>query len=727
MHKELTVAGFLNEIKRERVSGREFLALIGHSQISNEDYTEIKENPALTYERLSEILINSPLTSEDYEQMLDTVRYRRAIREQQRQNEKKAAAAAKALKQQQEQEERIYSEVTDEITLGEDSEDTDTVESEYEDLWEEGGKQSAYAAQPMPEDKSLYFDEYGENEDFEENASRENSARRIICVTLGLVLAFLSFFIRYKTTGEWLLADGSYKPPETYEEAFALLAERTAIQTLPETRAAPEHIYRAEKFAEPKSLLTDFLSTSDYIFSAENDEINAVRISGGKISPSDSYRKEGLIGIFIADNKLYAVYTGEYGVSFTYAVNETEETLEFTQPCVSVLTFDAQSWNGAPISEYRQDGVFSDIIAVGGEYFLITDYAVNNTVSAENPDGYIPTALFSGERRYIPLENITFIEDSPYKAMTVAGILNTENIYAAAGGYTEGVYSGGGSLLLSFPNDGNTDFIKYNVYEKRLETPIVSKVNGDVPSGFADVRNAYIRIIAVGAGESILYVFDEGFARVSAVEKIAPGEIPKGAAFDDGNAYIIAENLYAIDTSSPEYPIPVSGLSTLVLDVTDLNYYGWGEDGYVTIGMEADEYGNRIGVRVTLYEYREHAPPEKKASKLLQPPNPDWNDYMSSPIENPGQAGAAAVSRESGIIVVPISYFDMVTRVERYIVLGYDGSGEFTEKGTVDEFVDAYSKNYAAAVSEGYIYCFFGDMIKSAATDTTIVGIYSKS
>jgi len=752
-NKELTVTEFLREVKREQVSGREFLALIGHSRISNEDYTEIKETPSLTYKRLVEILVNSPLVGEDYQRMLDTMRERRAFRERiKRERAEKAAVFAdsiaenteniennKSIKNTEKTEKTEITEITEEITLGGDSEDIEIISvddaesAEFEELWGGGAK----LVNTEQESKKSYFDEYGENEDFDENAPRENRAKKIICLCLMPVLVFLSFFIRFHDTGSWFFIDNSYKPPENYADLFALLSKQSAVPDSTGDFAGgetvPQKQYRAENFGNNKSVFSSVVSVSGHIFTVSGDSIDALRITNGKISGASSYKNDNLIGIFAQKDRLFAVYSDEYAVGFDYDITgENDEIiakrLEFNQPCADIKVFDAANWNGVPIEEYRQDGVFSDIIVKNGGVLLMTRYAVNNTVFADNPDGYIPSRTLSGERSYIPFENITFTEDSPYNGITVIGAFSgTEaDCFAVTGAYASGAYLGDNALLLTLPVDNRTELIKYSVFGNALSNPVTALVDGAAPDAYADIRNGVIRAAAFNnAGETAdytsLYVFDDNMTLLSSVEKIAPGETPRGIAFDEKRAYIIAEKLYAIDTSRPESPLPVSEINAMI---SDKEYYGWGENNFVSIGVEADEYGNRLGIRVNMYAYKTNSAPEIEGTILLAPPNPAWNDSVASPVEK--TPGAAAVSYGSGIIVVPVIYADDVMRVEKYFVLSYDDINKFTVKGDIHEYVNAYSGKYASAVADGYIYCFFGDMIQSAATDTTIVDIYNK-
>lgn len=61
---------FIKVVFHHKLTGKEFLSILGNSKISNKAYQEIENNPGLTVKRLIEILEESPLTSEDYQRLI---------------------------------------------------------------------------------------------------------------------------------------------------------------------------------------------------------------------------------------------------------------------------------------------------------------------------------------------------------------------------------------------------------------------------------------------------------------------------------------------------------------------------------------------------------------------------------------------------------------------------------------------------------------------------------
>ena len=82
----MDAAAFIKIVRCHKLTGREFLSILGNSKISNKAYQEIESNPGLTVKRLIELLEESPLTSADYERLAIAV---------QRMAELKAEAKAK--------------------------------------------------------------------------------------------------------------------------------------------------------------------------------------------------------------------------------------------------------------------------------------------------------------------------------------------------------------------------------------------------------------------------------------------------------------------------------------------------------------------------------------------------------------------------------------------------------------------------------------------------------
>lgn len=89
---ELTAGTFLKSLRQLKISGSEFLDLLGNSRIGNSEYRYIEENPHLRFDELLAVLDNSVLTSEDYRVLLAAATHRKKLRDERRRREEEAVA-----------------------------------------------------------------------------------------------------------------------------------------------------------------------------------------------------------------------------------------------------------------------------------------------------------------------------------------------------------------------------------------------------------------------------------------------------------------------------------------------------------------------------------------------------------------------------------------------------------------------------------------------------------
>ncbi len=84
---EITAGKFLKKLREMKISGSEFLELLGNSRIGNIAYRRIEENPHLRFDELLQILDSSELAHEDYSAMLNVAMSRRKQSEDRKKRE----------------------------------------------------------------------------------------------------------------------------------------------------------------------------------------------------------------------------------------------------------------------------------------------------------------------------------------------------------------------------------------------------------------------------------------------------------------------------------------------------------------------------------------------------------------------------------------------------------------------------------------------------------------
>lgn len=84
---EMTAGVFLRKLKELKISGSDFLELLGNSKIGNMEFRRIEENPHLKFDELLQILDNSVLSSDDYRMIIAVASQRKELSEQRKRRE----------------------------------------------------------------------------------------------------------------------------------------------------------------------------------------------------------------------------------------------------------------------------------------------------------------------------------------------------------------------------------------------------------------------------------------------------------------------------------------------------------------------------------------------------------------------------------------------------------------------------------------------------------------
>lgn len=84
---DMTAGVFLRKLKELKISGSDFLELLGNSKIGNMEFRRIEENPHLKFDELLQILDNSVLTSDDYRMIIAVATQRKELTEQRKRRE----------------------------------------------------------------------------------------------------------------------------------------------------------------------------------------------------------------------------------------------------------------------------------------------------------------------------------------------------------------------------------------------------------------------------------------------------------------------------------------------------------------------------------------------------------------------------------------------------------------------------------------------------------------
>ena len=84
---DMTAGVFLRKLKELKISGSDFLELLGNSKIGNMEFGRIEENPHLKFDELLQILDNSVLSGDDYRMIIAVATQRKELAEQRKRRE----------------------------------------------------------------------------------------------------------------------------------------------------------------------------------------------------------------------------------------------------------------------------------------------------------------------------------------------------------------------------------------------------------------------------------------------------------------------------------------------------------------------------------------------------------------------------------------------------------------------------------------------------------------
>ncbi len=138
---DMTAGVFLRKLKELKISGSDFLELLGNSKIGNMEFRRIEENPHLKFDELLQILDNSVLTGDDYRMIIAVATQRKELTEQRKRREEETLRRmteelTERKNRQKAEEQKRDEEKSDDTVITENApsaaEETDTAESTTE-------------------------------------------------------------------------------------------------------------------------------------------------------------------------------------------------------------------------------------------------------------------------------------------------------------------------------------------------------------------------------------------------------------------------------------------------------------------------------------------------------------------------------------------------------------------------------------------------------------------
>ena len=745
----LNAYSFMKIVQSQKLTGKEFLQLIGNSRISNKAYLEIEQNPGLTQKRLVEILEESGLTEEDYEKLLIAINKRSKLKqaslEQLKQREKKQEEQKRltgldaqklimlAEKKKQEQpapseDKAAKTDIADDAEEEKSDELTDAPENE-----EESPEQTAAADlydRENDDDSDDEEDEYNEDEGY---VNGMNSTKIGIVFALAVLLLIISFGLRYYYTGSFFVAAEEQSVPDVIETNEQLFLKMSSMQKGGKAAFPENKLYSVGGTVRDGSEPLPTACNGDYLFICSGNDLYIVGIIGGQMKQLDKIAySEAPLGVVLSDGDFYVI-SEEKGVStpfnYTETVTKTDEngeeiaeTVELSDVLLKdylvIERFDGKNTDDRTV--YRQSGALAELLFIDGKICAFTYENMAENAVESVYETYLPHFTLDGQRTYVGIEDVFFPENAQYSSFLNIGVLDAElsdcGLSVIAGGSEQVIFSETDGLYIAQSDNNGTLLFRYNISGEKAVLDKSGRFDGKVGaySGL-DSSEGIIRFTTLqedgGVQSMTLSIADGDFKLLSQAKGVGSGETPAATCFDGRNAYIVTEQdgerrLYGVntvDSSNLSLPGEVSA------NVTARQCHRWDDSFSVSLGVMSDESGLRTGLALNTIR----ADGSTAGTLTLQAESTvegDWNKYLSSPAEE--NIGLIRGNAENGWFVVPISYFDGVSQVEKLLCFTVDENGAIYEKGGIVEY-DLRSRQLMAETGGKFYFCIFDKLILS--------------
>ena len=550
-----------------------------------------------------------------------------------------------------------------------------------------------------------------------------NNGKLIFCAVCAVLLIGLSFGIRYLITGS-LLPDGETAPA-------------VVVENLPEVYASDGDIYKAISLTESvvadftpayckadaegysEVLTKDFCEAEDKIFISHEGRIIAYSLDSE--APKELFSleiKDGgdkFLGFTATGDSLYMLYESSYDYTVPYTVTSADEegnpVIADCEAAVSRGCVKAERYvNGEYDTTYTQDGKFSAAGVTGEALSLATTLNTASSAVEGVRETYLPGyQLEGGEKSFVDYNLITVPDGIGYNCFTVIGTLSGNDARAIA--------------VLG----GSRSFTEFTADTCRV---IVSDKNKTYEENFRFVgSNLTLDSTAVYDGEcfggqfigkdgAVTYQSSDNTIKVitenaSASFALAEGEALSSAAFEGGFVHIVTEMaegtmLYCVDLSNPENSAEAKPEA-----IYSEKLKGYGENELLGLTVEADESGNRTGLRLSVYGYDGKLTEKRYATITLdEQTKPEYLRYLYADAESSN----LRIAEENGFIAVSTVYFDGISEIERILCYKDDGTA-------LNETTDLLLFD----IKSEYRFLTFRDGMLFVITDSRIITIDPES
>ncbi|MDE7233580.1 MAG: hypothetical protein K2N29_00790, partial [Ruminiclostridium sp.] len=761
--KKLDARTFIGVISAQRITGKEFLQLIGNTRSSNDVYREIQENPNLTKGRLIELLESSPLTSEDYYKLLSAVKRRNELlewkekkeEEQRRQSEQaglftverkkpaeKPVAAEKPLPAKTNAEKSAPAQNKKETRVektgpftppvntavlgrlsGEETDELEPVKNKKRTRSEETGPftppvdtaalgrlSGEEAEKPAPRKKpdapaSEVFrptvPDLGDDEEAETPRREKYKGKEY----------FIDDDVYYRGVNNGKLAFCAVCAALLIAGSFGIrfLMTGTVLPTEKETIDVPP----------PSSPSITIESDADVLAAAaemksrvQKNSLVSYRTGAQPYSEplTDDFRAAGDSLYFIRQGALRAVSLSPEAprVSAELPLSADGGFIGFTALEDRVyLVYDEE---GASVRVEVYDKALSPIETYrqDGRYsaLWIGDGLFTLVTSVTPAGGHtvFPRYRIGETEHTLGYEEILLADGAVCGGFSVIGTVSggEPRVSAVLGGYDTYAVFDGDRITLLLPDWNTTHLIRLRRIGTGTELLSQETVRGECYG--ADCLSAEEDcIVSYNSAEGTLIAqkkTEEGYARL---DGFAAGEQLSGVSYLDGMAYIVTET----ESETKLYCVDFTGEEPLAAEANpNAVYYeklsGFGEN-LIGLSAESDADGKRTALLLSVYGYeKESGLSILRVARIGVDENtaPEYARYLSGDAEENSER--IAVSEDGKYAAVSYVAFDGISEIERFVC--FADNGRVLEKTAELSFYDIQSKERVAAIRDEILY-----------------------
>lgn len=567
-----------------------------------------------------------------------------------------------------------------------------------------------------------------------------------VCVIIAGIFVYKEFISNYNGEDNFTYAgksdDDNYdilfnKVKNFYNLSYSkdknLAAENSDTTQISDEDGSSKDSFESDTLNQVKNVdeadIIQFDGERFYFVNNNNSSVKILKIDGQELKLENTISPQTeneyyILDLITTDEKLAIIYvTSQLNKipSEDITIQATDSNTFFNyfnnQVCIDIYDIKNSDFT-KPYSTYSQSGSYVDLRVKDNYLYLISKYypTISGTVNKEEFVKTVPLYAQNGESNYVKPSDIAIpnnINDIAYTIISAVDLNNQQPLSSVKADLSdsENIYASESNIYLAAntysDNEQKTMLTKISYKDGMIDLKSKELIDGYVNNQYSmDEYNNYFRVVSTTSPynkdrQTILYVFDENFEKLSSFDSIAVGESVKSVRFDKELAYIVTflqvDPLFCVDLTDPKNPVlkdelKIPGYSTYLQK--------WNENLLIGFGVNADENGNTIGLKLSMFDVSESDDLTEKHEFEINNQKVGENTYSIAVSERK----ALYISSEKNIIGIPYSVSNELATQNKYIFLSYDKEKGFTKLGEVSETgTNAYLRG---GLHNEYFYLF---------------------